>query len=51
MNKKIIIYLVGALVALFVLAAAVYVGRPLAAYIEIVVAVNFIIKAIMEARK
>lgn len=51
LNKKIIIYLVGALVALFVLAAAVYVGRPLAACIEIVAAVNFIIKAIMEARK
>ena len=45
MNKKIILYLVGALVA------AVYVGQPRAACIEFVAAVNFIIKAIMEARK
>ena len=50
MNKKIIIYLVGALVALFVLAYAVYAGRLCAAWLEFVAVVNFIINAIKEMR-
>ena len=51
LNKKIILYLVGALAALFVLAYAVYAGRLYAAWIEFVAAVNFIIRAIWEAKK
>ena len=51
MNKKVIMYLVGALLALFILAYAVYRGRLYAAWIEGVAAVNFIMRAIMEVKK
>ena len=51
MNKKIILYLVGAQVAMFVLAYAVYAGRLCAAWLEFVAIVNFIINTIKEVKK